>query len=1158
LSAGAIGLFVLAVYRITSAPTASFWDCGELIACSYTLGIPHPPGTPLFVLLGRLFALLPVAREPAARIGFLTSLFSAVSCSLAYLLILKLIKGQRSGNRVQRPVAGTSMPGNQTPDHRPPTPAFARLPHFAGLCGALALGFAFSVWDNAVETEVYGPVTMVALLVMLWAVNWREKVEQGIRDNRLVLASIFLILLSAGVHFTPMLALFALLVFWLVVERRSVLDLRLIEFFGGFLVILTMDSMQGRALPLKLAVAVVLLGLLFMGVWLMERTPKRNSNVEARNPKQGTNELRNRFRISDFGFRISSVWWGLLALVGMLAVAYLAGFDPHTGRDLIVDDLVLFLASPSSALVERWLANWGLVVGFIAAYLGYLIWLRTRNRLDARYVTLGLFLILLAGTVQYFLMVRARTHPLINEADPSNWSSFVSVLKREQYDPMKLYPRKTMFMEEIDYLRNRNPQLGLLAGYFEQIKLYVRYLLWQWAGPDNLDMVAYSRNWFFPFQRFNPLPALVGLLVTAFGVIGIADRWRRDKRTLLLIGVAFLVSSLGLLTYLNLKISPSDPRNTMYGMGEGMHFVEVRERDYFFAFSFVFYAVFIGLGVHAFLLWLKTRTRHGKGGFRGAVAVVLLLVMAPMLFNFRAVSRIGDWVPAEYGYDMLAGCDDGGVLFTNGDNDTFPLWFVQMVPTRIAGYADGFLRPAKPGRGVMVANLSLINTDWYVRQMIDWGAPLSFSAAALDSLPVDGYNSMPNNSFQFKDLVIRDLLATNTGMKLRWGKEYIRVPDPRGEGLVGVAAHEDEYEAARAEYDTLTRTASSAQAFLDASTRFRKWCHDQRFSIAEIELTDRMPRYRVLAAQRAGLDTVDKERRSFAKWLDRGDYGMPSAEFVKYVVANYHGQRPIYFATTVQEDYLDDVRKGDSLYLSMEGLVQRVVNRPGPAEPRERALDGPKTAKLLDSIYVLRSMSDKRVRKDENSRGMFTNFLLAGVKLADQYYGPSGQYDRARATLRHIAQMDFNPEQRMPLYEGLYRFSYLAGDFPAALAYLDSLRMTVTDAPTLQHLVFQRSFLSQLQGDFAGATGLISSLATRVSQKNIVTVFDTIYAGYARYKGFPAAHSVLDRWRAYNPRDSMPVWIGRGLDEVEQSINQTTNEPGNQGNRGLKLSPSNP
>ena len=243
LSAGAIGLFVLAMYRITSAPTASFWDCSELIACSYTLGIPHPPGTPLFVLLGRLFALLPTAREPAARIGFLTSLFGALSAVLAYLLIVKLAK--RRSDQVTKWPSGqvADSPFSTGPlDHS----TTGSLPHIAGICGALALAFAFSIWDNAVETEVYGPVTMVALLVMLWAVNWREQREHGTGDNRIVPLSIFLVLLSAGIHFTPMLVVFSLLVFWLVVERRSVLDLRLFEFFGGFMVILTMDSMAGR------------------------------------------------------------------------------------------------------------------------------------------------------------------------------------------------------------------------------------------------------------------------------------------------------------------------------------------------------------------------------------------------------------------------------------------------------------------------------------------------------------------------------------------------------------------------------------------------------------------------------------------------------------------------------------------------------------------------------------------------------------------------------------------------------------------------------------------------------------------------------------------------------------------------------------------------
>ena len=87
--------------------------------------------------------------------------------------------------------------------------------------------------------------------------------------------------------------------------------------------------------------------------------------------------------------------------------------------------------------------------------------------------------------------------------------------------------------------------------------------------------------------------------------------------------------------------------------------------------------------------------------------------------------------------------------------------------------------------------------------MIEWGAPLSFSAAKFDSLPTERFYSLPNNTLLLKDMVIRDLIATSTGMQLRWGKEYYRVPDPRGEGFVGVPVYDDEYERARA-HDTLT------------------------------------------------------------------------------------------------------------------------------------------------------------------------------------------------------------------------------------------------------------------------------------------------------------------------------------------------------------------
>ena len=144
---GAVFAVVLAVYYYSAAPTASFWDCGELIASSYILGVPHPPGTPLYVALGRLFTMLPVAKEIAFRVTLIPVLFGAFSCGLIYLLVIKLISLAASPERRYD----------------------KWLPHVAGAFAGLACAFAFSYWDNSVEAEVYGPCVVVALSVLYMA-----------------------------------------------------------------------------------------------------------------------------------------------------------------------------------------------------------------------------------------------------------------------------------------------------------------------------------------------------------------------------------------------------------------------------------------------------------------------------------------------------------------------------------------------------------------------------------------------------------------------------------------------------------------------------------------------------------------------------------------------------------------------------------------------------------------------------------------------------------------------------------------------------------------------------------------------------------------------------------------------------------------------------
>ncbi len=694
-----VALVVFGVYLWSVAPTASFWDCGELIATSYIMGIPHPPGTPLFVAIGRLFTLLPLSEEVAFRVNFVPVLFGAISCGLIYLIVVKLVSAYAVGDR------------------------FRWFGHVAGVVAGLLCGFARSYWDNCVEAEVYGPCVVVALSVLYMALLWRDRVTAGTGDNRLILASIFLLFLSTGIHFTPMMVVFAVLVFALVVDRESVLRLRLFEFVTGFLVILTVSQMGGGAagVILKLVVAALMIGATWLALRVMERST-----------------------------RTISVLYGLGLLVLMAGIGYLA-----TGG-AVMDNMVLFLASPTVAMIEMWVEAPVLVVLFVLAYGGYLYWLWRQGRLNWKYVGLMLGLMFLAGSVQFIMLVRAGQAPSINEVDPSRWRDFVSVLRREQYDPMKLLPRKTQFLYEEDWRLNRNPRFGVLVAYFEQVKFYLRYFLWQWGNDRFFDIFLRDRLKLYGF--------LLGMIPPLLGLWGMWHQFRKEKRSFVLIFVAFLVASLGLVTYLNLKYSPTDPRPEL-------RYREVRERDYFFAFSFVFYTIFVGVGVYAFLRWVASSVRWRKVPTYLVSGAMVGYSFVPMVLNYGTVTRRHNWIPAEYGYNMLISCPgERAVIFTNGDNDTFPLWFMQTVPSKVAGLDPTF------GKNVAVANLSLLNTVWYCRQLKRWGAPISFTEEEIERLP-QGFVGEGNRTYLLKDVMIRDIVATAGGVKLSWPDDYAALPE---------------------------------------------------------------------------------------------------------------------------------------------------------------------------------------------------------------------------------------------------------------------------------------------------------------------------------------------------------------------------------------------
>ncbi len=685
---------VVTVYLLTVAPTAAFWDCGELIAASYIMGVPHPPGTPLFVALGRIFSMIPFSREIAFRVNMIPVLFGAFSCGLIYLLVVKMLSLYATPERER----------------------LRWLVHAGGIFGALSCAFAYSYWDNCVEAEVYGPCVVIALLVLYMALVWREQVQAG-GDNRLILAAIFLLFMSTGIHFTPMMTVFAVLVFALVVDRESIIQLRIFELFAAYLVVLTGAEMKpGVGMVLALG---LMLGATWLGVRVLERSDR---------------------------------WWKMLLGLGLLGIVFLIGYAAAGNK--IMDDTVLFLASPTVAFVERWVRSPFWFVLLVAGYGGYLYWLRRQGRLNLRYVGLMLGLVLLASTVQFIMMIRAQQQPVINEADPSTWRDFVSVLKREQYDPMKLLPRKTQFLTEDDWRLNQNPRFGVLQAYFEQVKFYVRYFFWQWGNERFFDIFLGVR-W----------QAILGLVAPLLGLWGIWHQFKRERRSFVLIFVAFLVASIGLVTYLNLKYSPSDPRRGDPAKGQ-LGFLEVRERDYFFAFSFVFYTIFVGIGAYGFLRYLTDWLRGRRLPVYAASAMLIAFGFVPAALNWGTVTRHGNWIPAEYGYNMLYSCPgEKAVIFTNGDNDTFPLWFAQVVPSYVAGYDPNF------GKNVRVGILSLLNTNWYIKQLKRWGAPISFSEDEIERLP-RGFVGKNNRTFLLEDIMIREIVATSAGVKLKWPEDY--------------------------------------------------------------------------------------------------------------------------------------------------------------------------------------------------------------------------------------------------------------------------------------------------------------------------------------------------------------------------------------------------
>jgi Protein of unknown function (DUF2723) len=295
---------------------------------------------------------------------------------------------------------------------------------------------------------------------------------------------------------------------------------------------------------------------------------------------------------------------------------------------------------------------------------------------NAPFALAALGAVIVGLSVYTYLPIRAAFHPPINEGEPTTWEALWAVLSRQQYGKPSIFDNPT----QPAGAGNAGHTLAL---YWDQLANYWQYFKWQ-----------FGHDWSERAQR------VLAIVFTFFGIVGAARHWRADKRTALAMTFLVFTFTFALVFYLNFKYGFSRHPE----LPQLQH--EVRERDYFFICSFAIWGIWVGMGLAAGVEWIGEwfRERQPVEARRWLYGTPLLaLALIPLFGNRLTASRRGETLARDFAYDLLQSLEPYGILVTAGDNDTFPLWYAQEV--------EGIRRD------VTIVNLSLANTDWYVRQL---------------------------------------------------------------------------------------------------------------------------------------------------------------------------------------------------------------------------------------------------------------------------------------------------------------------------------------------------------------------------------------------------------------------------------------------------------
>ena len=635
-------LIALIVYFITVEDTASFWDAGEFIAVSNKLEVPHPPGAPFYLLLGRFFSLFAFGNleKIALAINFLSVLSSAFTVLFLFWTIThltsKIIKTDNINNIL--------------------------LVLLSGLTGALSFTFTDSFWFSAVEAEVYAMSSFFTAFVF-WAILRWESSEYISNQNRWIILIAYMMGLSIGVHLLNLVAIpaLALIMYFKKAEKVS--------FFG--------------------VTSSLILGLLVVGIIVEGIIP------------------------------------GLPSIASFVERLFVNSFGLPFGSGIIFF-IIIFIS-----------------------FLIYLIWYSHKKEKTVLNTSLLAFTFILIGYSSYSLvLIRSNYNPPIDENNPENILNFISYLKREQYgsrplvkgqyfdaevikqeesginykkgeekyevkekkfryvfDPKRstIFPRMysnspnhiQRYREITNLGKNEKPTFSDNLEFFFKYQIghmYLRYFMWNFSGRSSDIQNA---NWLGLQNVFDEVPYQLEMnkarnnylmIPLLLGILGLLFQYYRDNKNFYVVMLLFILTGVALVVYLNSP--PTEPR----------------ERDYIYAGSYYAFSIWIGYG-SLFIFSIFSRLTTNKNISFALTALISL--SSPIILakeNWDDHDRSDRFLTVDSAKNLLDSCAPNSILFTGGDNDTFPLWYVQEV--------ENFRTD------VRVIVLSYFNTDWYIEQMM--------------------------------------------------------------------------------------------------------------------------------------------------------------------------------------------------------------------------------------------------------------------------------------------------------------------------------------------------------------------------------------------------------------------------------------------------------